>query len=380
MAISATTGEPANQFLATPNGSAGAVGLRGIAAADLPTTGLTIAQCARPITVDTISGGAWTPNLGVTDWHQATLNANTTVSSVTSPSVGQTFYFRAIQAASGGPYTLTFSFGTITWLTSSGTAPGMSTGAGSVSVFAFVCTATGQYDGYLCGPGSAIGAGSITYADIQNESASTILGNPTGSAAAPSEISLYPNMGFVGSNNLRSRVPLASVIGSGTAVANTTTQTSLFTGATLQGSLVIPANTLVAGSHIGIGILCTYGAGTTSSTLKWVVLLGGNVIGSWTSNANTTSISGNMAGLYDSGFGWTVKSVGSSGTILGACVGNHQGGTFGAAWFSNNGTNPAPTAVTINTTASLTFDVQVAWSVANSANTIQLLGGAVFID
>ena len=39
---------------------------------------------------------------------------------------------------------------------------------------------------------------SITYGAIQNESASTFLGNPTGSPAAPSEITLYPNLGFVG--------------------------------------------------------------------------------------------------------------------------------------------------------------------------------------
>lgn len=38
----------------------------------------------------------------------------------------------------------------------------------------------------------------VTYAKIQNESASTLLGNPTTGAAAPSEITLATNLGFSG--------------------------------------------------------------------------------------------------------------------------------------------------------------------------------------
>ena len=49
LAVSATTGETANEFLATPNGSSGALAIRAIVAADLPTTGLTITQSAGSI-------------------------------------------------------------------------------------------------------------------------------------------------------------------------------------------------------------------------------------------------------------------------------------------------------------------------------------------
>ena len=43
-----------------------------------------------------------------------------------------------------------------------------------------------------------IAASAVTYSKIQNEGASTILGNPTGSAAAPSEITLGSGLSFSG--------------------------------------------------------------------------------------------------------------------------------------------------------------------------------------
>jgi hypothetical protein len=46
---------------------------------------------------------------------------------------------------------------------------------------------------------SNIAASAVTYAKIQNETASTLLGNPTGSAAAPSEITLGSGLSFSGS-------------------------------------------------------------------------------------------------------------------------------------------------------------------------------------
>ena len=65
LAVSATTGETANQVLATPNGSSGAVGLRSIVAADLPTvptsgggTGLTSIGTADQVLGVAHTGGA----------------------------------------------------------------------------------------------------------------------------------------------------------------------------------------------------------------------------------------------------------------------------------------------------------------------------------
>lgn len=45
----------------------------------------------------------------------------------------------------------------------------------------------------------AIASSAVTYSKIQNGTASTLLGNPTGSAAAPSEITLGTNLSFSGS-------------------------------------------------------------------------------------------------------------------------------------------------------------------------------------
>jgi hypothetical protein len=48
--------------------------------------------------------------------------------------------------------------------------------------------------------GTFIPAGSITYSTIQNESAHTLLGNPTGGAASPSEITLGGGLAFSGTS------------------------------------------------------------------------------------------------------------------------------------------------------------------------------------
>jgi hypothetical protein len=64
---------------------------------------------------------------------------------------------------------------------------------------------------------SNIAASAVTYAKIQNETASTLLGNPTGSAAAPSEITLGSGLSFSGST--------LTATGGGTPVSFTGTTT-----------------------------------------------------------------------------------------------------------------------------------------------------------
>lgn len=49
---------------------------------------------------------------------------------------------------------------------------------------------------YIDASTGAGGAGSITYSQIQNETANTLLGNPTGTATSPSEISLDSTLAF----------------------------------------------------------------------------------------------------------------------------------------------------------------------------------------
>ncbi len=219
---------------------------------------------------------------------------------------------------------------------------------------------------------------SITYGAIQNESASTFLGNPTGSPAAPSEITLYPNLGFVGTS-LRGSVPIWAATSAGTPITNSTSSTSIFTGASSIGSLTIPANTLQVGSRLRFNIFGTLSANATSSpTLTIKFLLGGATLSSWTTPAAATTYSGIGWITYESPIGFLVQAIGSSGKIIG--VGGFNGFGWTANLFSNNALSAPPSQVTINTTTALAVDLQFQWSVASASESIQLLGGTIYLD
>jgi len=145
LAVTAASGQTQNQFLATPNGASGAVGLRSIVAADLPTTGLTITQHSGTITTDIESAGAVTCNLATSDWHLVVLNANVSIS-ISNPTVGQQFVIVLQQAASGGPYSISSWFsGTINWMGSPYTAPSMPATASAYLAVTFKCISSGVY-------------------------------------------------------------------------------------------------------------------------------------------------------------------------------------------------------------------------------------------
>ena len=69
----------------------------------------------------------------------------------------------------------------------------VASGASITSTAGGVITATG------------VAASGVTYSMIQNESATTILGNPTSSAAAPSEITPASGIGLTGTTIYVSR-------------------------------------------------------------------------------------------------------------------------------------------------------------------------------
>ena len=156
LAVTATTGETANEFLATPNGSSGALAIRAIVAADLPTTGLTITQSAGSIIAAT-PGSTITFNLALGNVQSVTLGANSTLV-FSGATVGQRFILNIQQAASGGPYSVTWPstasspYGTgITWMTPTYAAPAMPATASGVITLAFLCTGSGAYLGYYSG-------------------------------------------------------------------------------------------------------------------------------------------------------------------------------------------------------------------------------------
>ncbi len=128
------------------------IGSGTLAAARLPTTGLTITEHVSPYNADTIVSGTWTAACGSYDNHSATLAAATTLV-LSGATTGQWIRVRAQQAASGGPYALTQPSG-VTWFTPSFSAPTMPTTASGVMIVTFYCTGSGTYDGFLVGASS----------------------------------------------------------------------------------------------------------------------------------------------------------------------------------------------------------------------------------
>jgi hypothetical protein len=121
----------------------------------LVTTGLEFDQSKSLITADTQSAGTFTFNLATANWHSGTLASNATLVA-SGGVVGQQFTLRLQQAASGGPFSIStwFSAYTITWLTSSFSAPSMPTSANGVLVVTFKITGSNTMDGFSCGTSS----------------------------------------------------------------------------------------------------------------------------------------------------------------------------------------------------------------------------------
>jgi hypothetical protein len=179
--------------------------------------------------------------------------------------------------------------------------------------------------------------------------------------------------------------PFINVTGPGTAVANTTTQTSLFTGATFRSgqSLTIPANSLLAGDEIEFSLWGTFSAAATVN-LSIQILLGGTPIMASNTSGVTTSVTNGEWYLATPTKIW-FPQVGASG----ACAGH---GAFQAVESASSnalasiqiynfipGTSAAGTGSlnAVNTTIALPLDFKVSWSVASASNTIQLIGGTI---
>lgn len=107
------------------------------------------------------------------------------------------------------------------------------------------------------GAAATIAAGAVTYAKQQNVASARVLGNPTGSAAAPSEISLGTNLSFAGtvlnatgglSGMVTGQIPIAAtattVTSSGNLSGDVVTNATLV--ATIQANAVTTAKILNA--------------------------------------------------------------------------------------------------------------------------------------
>ena len=164
LAVSATTGETANQVLATPNGSSGAVGLRSIVAADLPTvptsgggTGLTSIG-----TADQVLGVAHTG--GALEYKTLTAGANVTI----TDAAGR---ITIASSGTGGGTVTSVGLSTPSWLT---VANSPITGSGTLAVTATTGVTANQVLATPNGSSGALAVRALVAADIPPLPASQI--------------------------------------------------------------------------------------------------------------------------------------------------------------------------------------------------------------
>jgi hypothetical protein len=174
--------------------------------------------------------------------------------------------------------------------------------------------------------------------------------------------------------------PFLNIVGAGTAVANTTTETSIFTGATFRTtpvaqSLTIPANSIQAGQAIRMwfsGLV----SGISSDTFQWFLLLGGTVIAETPAQSITVTDTGTAWVTYAGPVQINFPAVGSGGSVI--AYGNFAWPTASTgAQQQFVATSGALTAapVSINTTNALALDIRVQWGTASASNSFQLTSG-----
>lgn len=127
---------------------------------------------------------------------------------------------------------------------------------------------------------SKINNSAVTYAKIQNESASTLLGNPTGSPAAPSEITLGSGLSFSGTTLVATGTggTVTSVSGTANRITSTggTTPVIDISASYVGQSSITTLGTIATGTWQGTKIGLAYGGtnadlsatGGTSNVLK----------------------------------------------------------------------------------------------------------------
>lgn len=135
------------------------------------------------------------------------------------------------------------------------------------------------------------------------------------------------------------------------------------------GSLTIPANILSPGTMIFFRIGGTFGS-VSSATCTLRMMLGGNVVAA--SSATSLGTNNNVHMTVDGYF--TVRTVGTTGTVVGDCM----------LFSASSPTNPnlvgttTTTSTVINTTLPLAIDVQLRYLTAAAANTFTVVNAVIW--
>lgn len=160
---------------------------------------------------------------------------------------------------------------------------------------------------------------------------------------------------------------------SGTAVANTATETILFP------NITIPANYLQDGRTIRLRLFGGYGTTATPTitfTIRWGGVSGTIVCKSGAITTGSGVGGGaSMTALWSAEIIIQVRSNGSSGTVMVNgevtlyTTGTAAGSSYPMASGSTGGTTPV--AASCDLTVDTALSVTAAWGTANSANSIQ---------
>jgi len=173
---------------------------------------------------------------------------------------------------------------------------------------------------------------------------------------------------------------LSWAVASGTAVANTVTETILFPNVT------IPANYLQDGRCLRLRAFGAYGTTGTPTlifSLRWGGV-SGTVLAKQDANVTTSGVGGgaSMTAMWELEIILQVRSNGSAGTLMSNGSSILYTNTLVTAGTVTNYGQPAPiasgstggttpVAVTADLTADTALSLTVTWGTANAANSIQ---------
>jgi hypothetical protein len=221
-----------------------------------------------------------------------------------------------------------------------------------------------------------IAASAVTYAKIQNVTAARLLGNPTGGAAAPSEISLGATLAFSGS-----ALQTVAMTGDVTSSANAFATTIAANAVTNAKMATMAANTVKANATAGAAIPTDFAmpsCSSASNALIWTTSTGfgcNSIAGGGSGTAN--SFPGGRLTLT-SGVAITTADVTAAPIVYyapstGIYVPIYNGSTVSGSQFTASTTDAVGLSTTLG--SSWTTNTNYDWFVGLNSSTVTMCSG-----